>query len=136
MLAIEANQTYKVFGKRPRQYLHKVLRAVQIDVIYIEDGVPFKAVVKVLRQLLEVYDVHAGQKIVDDHTFQGIPKVRVMVHEFSPVKPPSASNYKQPKFDDLSRGRVLHLFKDKGESEEISDVPMDSDYVPAPMLVG
>lgn len=126
----------KVFGKRPRQYLHKVLRAVQIDVIYIEDGVPFKAVVKVLRQLLEVYDVHAGQKIVDDHTFQGIPKVRVMVHEFSPVKPLTTVKYKQPKFDDLSRGRVLHLFKDKGESEEISDVPMDFDYVPSPMLVG
>lgn len=126
----------KAFGKRPRQYLHKVLRAVQVDVIYIEDGVPLKAVVKVLRQLLEVYDVHAGKKPVDDHTFRGIPKVRVMVHEFSPVKPPTAVTYKQPKFDDLSRGRVLHLFKDKGDSEEVSDVPMDFDYVPSPMLVG
>lgn len=126
----------KAFGKRPRQYLHMVLRAVQIDVIYIEDGVPLKAVEKVLRQLLEVYDVHAGKKIVDDHTFQGIPKVRVMVHEFSPVKPPTAVKYKQPKFDDLSRGRVLHLFKDKGDHEEVSDVPFDTDYVPSPMLVG
>jgi hypothetical protein len=126
----------KAFGKRPRQYLHKVLRAVQIDVIYIEDGVPLKSVVKVLRQLLEVYDVHAGKKLVDDHTFQGIPKVRVMVHEFSPIKPPTAVTYKQPKFDDLSRGRVLHLFKDKGDHEEVSDVPMDFDYAPRPMLVG
>lgn len=126
----------KAFGKRPRQYLHKVLRAVQIDVIYIEDGVPLKAVVKVLRQLLEVYDVHAGKRIVDDHTFQGIPKVRVMVHEFSPEKPPTAVTYKQPKFDDLSRGRVLHLFKDKGDHEEVSDVPRDFDYVPSPVLVG
>lgn len=126
----------KAFGQRPRQYLHKVLRAVQIDVIYIEDGVPLKAVEKVLRQLLEVYDVHAGQRIVDDHTFRGIPKVRVMVHEFSPEKPPTAVTYKQPKFDDLSRGRVLHLFKDKGDHEEVSDVPFDTDYVPSPMLVG
>ncbi|MFY7951474.1 MAG: hypothetical protein ACOVT5_03105 [Armatimonadaceae bacterium] len=126
----------KAFGQRPRQYLHKVLRAVQIDVIYIEDGVPLKAVEKVLRQLLEVYDVHAGRRIVDDHTFRGIPKVRVMVHEFSPEKPPTAVTYKQPKFDDLSRGRVLHLFKDKGDHEEVSDVPFDTDYVPSPMLVG
>lgn len=126
----------KAFGRRPRQYLHRVLRAVQIDVIYIEDGVPLKAVVKVLRQLFEVFDVHAGKRVVDDHTFRGIPKVRVMVHEFSPVKPPTAVKYKQPKFDDLSRGRVLHLFKDRGDHEEVGDVPMDFDYVPSPVLVG
>jgi hypothetical protein len=126
----------KAFGRRPRQHLHKVLRAVQVDVIYIEDGVPLKAVVMVLRQLFEVFDVHAGKRVVDDHTFRGIPTVRVMVHEFSPVKPPTAVKFKQPKFDDLSRGRVLHLFKDKGDHEEVSDVPMDFDYAPAPMLVG
>jgi hypothetical protein len=126
----------RAFGRRPRQYLHRVLRAVQIDVIYIEDGVPLKAVVKVLRQLFEVYNMHAGKKVIDDHTFQGIPKVRVMVHEFSPERPPTAVTYKQPKFDDLSRGRVLHLFRDKGDHEEVSDVPFDTDYVPSPMLVG
>ncbi len=125
----------KAFGRRPRQYLHRVLRAVQIDVIYIEDGVPLKAVVKVLRQLFEVFNMHAGKKIIDDHTFQGIPKVRVVVHEFSPEKPPTAVTYKQPKFDDLSRGRVLHLFRDKGDHEEVSDVPFDTDYAPSPMLV-
>ena len=126
----------KVLGRRPRQHLHKVLRAVQIDVIYIEDGVPLKAVVKVLRALFELYDVHAGKRLVDDHTFRGVPKVRAMVHEFSPVKPPTAVKYKQPKFDDLSRGRVLHLFRDKGDHEEVGDVPFDTDYVPSPMLTG
>jgi hypothetical protein len=127
----------EVFGERPRQHLHQVLRAVQIDVIYIEDGVPLKSLTKVLRAVFEIYDVHAGKKIVDDHSFQGIPKVRCMVHEFSPTRTiPPVSHYRQPKFDDLSRGRVLHIFRDKGEYEEVIETPRDFDYVPSPALVG
>jgi hypothetical protein len=44
--------------------------------------------------------------------------------------------FKQPKFDDLSRGRVMHLFRDKGQSEELSDSPIDVDALPAPVLTG
>jgi hypothetical protein len=127
----------EVFGERPRQHLHRMLRAVQVDVIYVEDGVPLKSLTKVMRAVFEVYDVHGGKKVVDDHCFRGIPKVRVMVHEFSPVKPlEPVSGYRQPKFDDLSRGRVLHVFRDKGDHEEVGDMPRDFDYVPSPVLVG
>ena len=127
----------RIFDERSRQHLHRVLRAVQIDVIYIEDAVPLKAVVQVLRTVFEVFDIHDGKRIVDDHSFQGIPKVRAMVHEFSPVKTVvETGRYKQPKFDELSRGRVLHLFRDKGDMVAEFDRPRDFDSVPSPMLVG
>jgi hypothetical protein len=126
-----------LFGIRPRQHLHKMLQAVQIDVIYIEDGVPLKTLAKVMRMVFEVYDIHGGKKLVDDHCFRGIPKVRVIVHEHSPLKPSTAvSTYRQLKFDDLSRVRVLHIFRDKGDHEEVSDMPRDFDYVPSPVLMG
>ena len=126
----------KLFGARVRQHWYRILRAARIDVIYIEDGINAKKVERVLRTLLEVHDMHGGTKPVDDHTFRGIPKVRVVVHDFSPEKSPSAmpEGYKQPKYDELSRGRVLHIFRDKGDSEELSDMPFDYDSVPSPML--
>jgi hypothetical protein len=126
----------KLFGARVRQHWYRILRAAHIDVIYIEDGINAKKVERVLRMLLEVHDMHGGKKPVDDHTFRGIPKVRVVVHDFSPEKSPSAmpEGYKQPKYDELSRGRVLHIFRDKGDSEELIDNPFDFDSIPSPML--
>lgn len=124
-----------VFGRRVRQHLHRVLRAVEVDVIYIEDGVRLKQLVQVFRALLEIYDVHGGRKRVDDHSFVGIPKVRVVVHDLTPEKPLIVVKYRQPKFDDLSRGRVLHIFRDRGDYEEVSDIPYDYSSEPSPLLM-
>lgn len=124
----------EVFGRRARQHMHKVLRAVAIDVIYIEDGVSVKQQIQVFRAILEIFDVYGGNKRVDDHSFVGIPKVRVVVHDLNPEKPLITVKYRQPKFDDLSRGRVLHIFRDRGDYEEVSDVPYDFNYEPSPLL--
>ncbi len=124
-----------IFGRRARQHMHRVLRGVEVDVIYIEDGVQLKQLVQVFRAILEVYDVYGGQKRVDDHSFVGIPKVRVIVHDLSPEKPLVSVKYRQPKFDDLSRGRVLHVFRDRGDHEEVSDLPFDYSSEPSPLLM-
>ena len=94
-----------------------------------------KELVQVFRAILEVYDVYGGQKRVDDHSFVGIPKVRVIVHDLSPEKPLVSVKYRQPKFDDLSRGRVLHVFRDRGDHEEVSDLPFDYSSEPSPLLM-
>ncbi len=124
-----------VFGRRARQHMHQVLRGVEVDVIYIEDGVRLKQLVQVFRAILEIYDVYGGRKRVDDHSFVGIPKVRVVVHELSPEKPLVAVKFRQPKFDDLSRGRVLHIFRDRGDHEELADLPFDTSSEPSPLLL-
>ena len=124
-----------VFGRRSRQHLHQILRGVEIDVIYVEDGVNLKQIVQVFRAIFEIYDVHAGSKRVDDHSFVGIQKVRVVVHDLAPEKPLVAVKYRQPKFDDLSRGRVLHIFRDRGDYQEVSDTPFDYSSEPSPLLM-
>lgn len=126
----------RVFGVRPRQHLYRILRAVKVDVIQVEDGVSGRAVERVLRAVMEVYDIHDGRRPVDDHCFPPIPKLRVTVHEFGPDRPTDESNtFRQPTFDDLSRGRVLQIARDHGEHEEPVETPWDFDAAPSPVLV-
>ena len=102
--------------------------------IFIEDGVSYRSVEKVLRAMFEIYDVHGGRRKAEDHLFRGIPKVRVMVHDYAPGKPFRVSDYQEPQFDDLSRARVLHIFRDHGGSESLEDVPFDFSWEPSPAL--
>lgn len=123
-----------VFPRRVRQHLFQVFRAMQIDVAYIEDGVSPKKIERVMRSIFEVYDQFDGQKIVDDHCFQGIPKIQVVIHDIGPEVELLPIKHKQPKFDDLSRARVLHIFRDNtGEEEEI-EPPFDFSSEPMPAL--
>ena len=123
-----------VFPARGRQHLYRVLRATHVDLIYIEAGIQHRTVTNVLRQLFEVYDMHAGKRVVEDHHFRGIPKVRVMLHDYSPGSEFRATGYPEPQFDDLSRARVMHVFRDRGDQEELDEVPFDFSWEPAPAL--
>lgn len=124
----------RLLGPRGRQHFHRVLRAVEVDMIFVEDGVGYRTFQKVLRALFELYDVHGGQRKAEDHYFRGIPKVRVMVHDYAPGKPFRAAEYREPKFDDLSRARVLHVFRDSGGQEAPSETPFDFSWEPSPAL--
>jgi hypothetical protein len=125
----------RVFPPRVRQHLFKVLRATQVDLIYLEDGVGHRKLGQVLRGLFEVYDIHGGKKKAEDHHFRGVPKVRVMIHEYAPGNPfRSAGGYPEPKFDEVSRFRVLHVFKDRGGHEEEVEPPFDFSREPSPVL--
>ncbi|QEL13195.1 hypothetical protein [Limnoglobus roseus] len=125
----------KLFGQRVRQHVHAILRATQIDLIYLEDGVNPRKLEKVLRQLLELYDVHGGKRRAEDHHFQGIPKVRVMFHEYSPGNEFRSDVYPEPKFDDVSRFRVMHVFRDRDDSEETVEPPFDFSWEPSPLAI-
>ncbi|CAN5348281.1 hypothetical protein BH11PLA2_BH11PLA2_41340 [soil metagenome] len=125
----------KAFEPRVRQYLHQVLRALQIDAIYLEDGVNHRKLEKVLRSAFELHDIHGGRRRAEDHHFQGLPKIRVVIHDYEPGNPFELENYPEPKFDDMTRSRILHVFKDRGENEELSDSPFDFSWEPAPMAM-
>jgi hypothetical protein len=57
-----------------------------------------------------------------------------MVHEYAPGKPFKATGYREPKFDDLSRARVLHIFRDHGGHEADVEEPWDFSWEPSPAL--
>ena len=126
----------QAFGTRVRQQFHQVLRAMEVDMIYIEDGVRYRSFAKVMRTLFELYDRTKGERRAEDLNFQGIPKVRVIIHEYAHDKPFRTSDYVEPQFNDLSRARVLHVFRDHGDHEERVEEPFDhfwepsDDYVP------
>jgi hypothetical protein len=117
---------------RARQHAHAVLRATHVDMIFIEDGVTFKNLERVLRIITELYDIHGGTKRAEELHFRGLPKVKVMIHEYEPGNPFRSDVYPEPKFDDLSRVRVLHVFRDRGGHEERIEPPFDFSWTPAP----
>ena len=123
----------RVLPARARQHAHAVLRATQIDMIFVEDGVTFRNLERALRVLTELYDVHGGKRRAEELHFRGIPKVKVMIHEYEPGNPFRSDLYPEPKFDDLSRVRVLHIFRDRGGHEELIDPPFDYSSTPAPV---
>jgi hypothetical protein len=124
----------RIIPPRARQHAHAVLRATQVDMIFVEDGVTFKNLDRVLRVITELYDVHGGKRRAEELHFRGLPKVKVMIHEYEPGNPFRSDLYPEPKFDDLSRVRVLHVFRDRGGHEERVDPPADFSWTPAPAL--
>ncbi|MBP3957649.1 hypothetical protein J8F10_20560 [Gemmata sp. G18] len=124
---------HRVLTARARQHAHAVLRATQVDMIFVEDGVTFRNLERALRVLTELYDVHGGKRRAEEMHFRGIPKVKAMIHEYEPGNPFRSDLYPEPKFDDLSRVRVLHIFRDRGAHEELTDQPFDFSSTPAPV---
>lgn len=126
----------RVLPPRARQHWHAVLRAVKIDLIFIEDGIKAKAVEKVLRQLLAIYDRSHGKRQAEDIHFNGVPKVKCMIHEYGLDKPfETSGDYPEPKFLDLTRARVLHIYKDRGDQSELNDIPFDYSWEPSPLML-
>ena len=100
--------------------------------IFVEDGVGFQKVEKVMRILMELYDIHGGRLRAEEMHFQGMPKVRVMFHDYQPGSPFESDVYSGPKVDDLNRVRMLHIFRDRGGQEERVEPPFDFSWTPAP----
>jgi hypothetical protein len=119
-----------------RRYTYQMLKALQVDLIFVEDGVSFRKLVRVFRTMFEVYDKGAGQKRSEDVHFQGMTKVKVMFHDFDVDEPFRSAKYPEPKFAPLARLRVLHVFRDRGGEEEFIEPPFSHDHSPAPVLVG
>lgn len=126
---------HRILPPRARQSLYRVLRGTQIDMIFLEDGVGYRKLEKVIRVLLELYDVHGGKRKAEELHFRGLPKVRVMIHEYEPGNPFKSDLYPEPKMDDISRVRVLHVFRDRGGHEEEVEPPFDFSWSPAPVGV-
>ncbi|MEE8141895.1 MAG: hypothetical protein V3T77_02225, partial [Planctomycetota bacterium] len=58
---------HHLLGVRLRRYLREVFDSVEIDLIYIEDGVGYRGLKRVLAVLFEVYDMHDGKVRLEEH---------------------------------------------------------------------
>lgn len=123
----------EVFDRAVRHHLFQVLRSVEIDIIFVEDGIRGRSIKRVFRRLFEFFDKSRGQKRIEEVHFQGIPKIRIMLHDLQLDMPFESSRYPEPKYDVIGRARVLHIFKDRGDQEELMEIPGDFSWSPAPI---
>ena len=124
---------HEVMHRHVRQYLYRMLRSLQVDLIFLEDGIDFRLLKKVLRVMFEVYDKSAGKKRAEEIQFLGMLKVKVLIHDFQLDEPFRSETYPEPRFEDLGRARILHIFRDRGENEEYLEPPFDFSSSPAPL---
>lgn len=119
-----------------RSHYRQMTEALKVDLLFIEDGVNFRSIKIVFRTLFEIYDVHGGKQIAEERFFQGIPKVRVIIEEIDLNKNElSTSGYSEPDYEDIGRARILHVFRDRGEEDEIQETPSPGDHKLLPQLV-
>jgi hypothetical protein len=123
---------HRAFPRLARHLARLTLRALQVDLIFVEDGVTFRRFARVLRRMFELYDRQTGKPVEDRH-FAGIPGTRVMIYEFQFDNPFESDVYPEPKFTTLGRARILLVFRDRSEQEELLEAPFDTSRTPAPL---
>ena len=126
----------KVLSWEARHEYARIATALGVDLLFVEDGVTFRRLRQVLEQMFEIYDIFGGQQRIEEKHFVGILGIRVVMHEFELDQPFRNKSYPEPDYEDIGRARVLHVFRDRGESEEPLDVPLDTEFLSAPRLVG
>jgi hypothetical protein len=126
---------HRVLPRPVRHHVYRMLRALQVDLIFVEDGVGFRRFCRILRMLFEIYDVYGGRRRAEEVHFHGIPGTRVLIHEFVLQEPFRSETYPEPEYENLGRARILHVFRDRSEQEERLEVPRDFTRMPAPSLV-
>ena len=125
---------HRAFPRLTRFVAHRMLRALQVDIIFVEDGVSFRRFSRVMRRLFELYDKHDGHRPVCDRDFVGLHGTRVLVYEMQFDNQFESNVYPEPKFVALGRARVLLVFRDRSEHEELVEPPFDASRTPAPLM--
>jgi len=104
-----------------RRHAHEVFSGLEVDLMFVEDGVTWKDLRRVLRRAFDHFDGKKGR--VDELAFRGIPRIRVILHKFEIGGQLGRARYPEPDYEDLGRARVLHVFKDRGGDEELDPAP-------------
>ncbi|MDA1194924.1 MAG: hypothetical protein O2894_07035 [Planctomycetota bacterium] len=117
------------FEPRVRRYIGAILRTLEIDVIFLDDGITWRDIRRVLSVAYEIHD--QGRAPLRERHFLGVPRVRVAIQE-EPAEPeppkaiPDALDMGVP---DPSGGaiRVLLILRDRGARDDIEVLdPVDT----------
>lgn len=119
-----------------RAYLYGVLDDLEVDLIYVEDGVPARSIGVLLRRLFEVHDTHGAQPVLEQQLAL-IPGVKAVVQDDVDGDPGlSEEGYPEPDYEDVGRARLLLIFKDRGGERDGAEDPEDARGRPAPAVLG
>ena len=116
-----------------RSHLAQVLSDLEIDLIFVEDGLGARRTVRALRVLFELHDTHGPGRASERH-LSLIPGVRAILQEDVGSETELAgSTYPEPDYEDVGRARVLLLLRDRGEGRPEVDAPRGSRWTPVPL---
>ena len=115
---------------RARHHLYLVLQSAGVDLIYVEDGVGYRRLAQALRIIFELFDKHGVDRRVSSRDFASVHGVHAIVHDVTPDAPRKSEKYPEPDYESETRARILHLYRDRGGSEELSDAPVETDGIP------
>ncbi len=119
-----------------RSHLAGVLKALDIDLIFMENAVSLRAFRRVLGALWETYDIHAGKLPAEERHFTGILGVRVVLIDVDLGGDAQLTGYPEPEYDEIGRARILHIFRDRGGDSPVEFDPSLFDFTPSPVLGG
>lgn len=115
----------EVMSHAVTSHVHQVLSALEVDLIFVEDGVGYRRLRRVLRILFDTYDMFGGSRRLEERHLSGISGVRALIHDFTHERPFAALGYPEPDYDIVGRARILHVFKDRGENDVMLETPVD-----------
>jgi hypothetical protein len=115
-----------------RQHMRQVLDALQVDLVFIEDGVKVPELKRVLTLLFEHYDRFGPTRLEDMRLFAGIPRLRIVVHDYVLEEPYRATGYPETDHEHLGRARILHVYRDRGGDQQVAFDPANFDWMPTP----
>ncbi len=123
---------HQLFPRPVRHHFFQVMEALEVDLIFVEDGVKFRRFRRVLEAMFETYDMFGGEQPIEEKHFVGIPGLRVVLHDHPGTSPfgKDAEDYPEPNYEDIGRARVLHVFVDRGDAFEPEEIPVDFRGVP------
>ena len=119
---------HDLMGHPARAYLREVLLTLDLDLIFVEDGVGFRGLRRVMRFLFEHYDIQ--RRRIEERHLTGIVGIRCVIHDFEIGEPWRREGYAEPDYAEVGRARILHVLRDRGEEDEPLEVPVDRTDVP------
>jgi hypothetical protein len=109
-----------LWGVRVRHFLYRVFTAMDIDIIYFEDGIRFSSLKSVLEILFELYHTRGQNFRIEEYHFAGLTGVKVLVEMIRPDLPRKENEeYPETHFTNLSQARVLIVFRDNGGGKDL-----------------
>ena len=124
----------KLIASPAREHLRRVMNALELDLIFVEDGVRVPELKRVLALIFEHYDFFGPTRLEDLRLFTGLPRLRIVVHDYVLEEPYRATGYPETDHEHLGRARILHIYRDRGGDEELPITPTSRDFMPSPLL--
>ncbi len=122
---------HRHYGRPGRRLLRRLLRALAIDLIYIEDGVPAARLGDVMRFLFRRFDIvrsGAGrEEPLGERHLVSPPGIHLALQEIEiDVRTREVeTGYREPSYESLSRARILLVLRERGGE---GDVPADDPF--------